>query len=74
MGPDVAGRAFLLGHGRASRLNQIEIWLSIFTRNSLKGDSFASVEVLVAHIAGYLKAYNQNPVPFARKKREVQGT
>ena len=34
----------------ASWLNQIEIWFGIFTRKSLKGASFASVDALVAHI------------------------
>lgn len=58
----------------ASWLNQVEIWFGIFTRKSLKGASFASVEDLVSHIEAYLKAYNHNPVPFAWKKREVRGT
>jgi transposase len=58
----------------ASWLNQVEIWFGILTRKSLKGASFASVDALVAHIGAYLKAYNQNPMPFVWKKREVQGT
>ena len=58
----------------ASWLNQIEVWFGIFTRKSLKGASFASVDALVEHIAAYLKAYNQNPVPFVWEKREVRGT
>ena len=58
----------------ASWLNQIEIWFGIFTRQSLKGASFASVDALVDHISAYLNAYNQNPVPFAWKKREVRDT
>ena len=58
----------------ASWLNQVEIWFDIFTCKSLKGASFASVDALVAHIFAYLKAYNQNPRPFARKKREVRDT
>ena len=58
----------------ASWLNQVEIWFGIFTRTSLKGASFASVDALVAHISAYLTAYNQNPAPFAWKKREVRGT
>ena len=58
----------------ASWLNQIEIWFGLLTRKSLKGASFASVDALVAHISDYLKAYNQNPVPFTWKKREVRGT
>ena len=58
----------------ASWLNQVEIWFGIFTRKSLKGASFASVEDLVLHIEAYLKAYNHNPVPFAWKKHEVRGT
>ena len=57
----------------ASWLNQVEIWFGIFTRKSLKGASFASVDALVAHIRAYLTAYNQNPVPFVWKKREVRG-
>ena len=52
----------------ATWLNQIEIWFGIFTRKSLKGASFASVDALVEHIAVYLKAYNQNPINFSRKK------
>ena len=58
----------------ASWLIQVEIWFGIFTRKSLKGTSFASVDALVEHISAYLRAYNQNPVPFAWKKREVRGT
>ena len=57
----------------ASWLNQVEVWFGIFTRKSLKGASFASVDALVAHISAYLTAYNQNPVPFVWKKREVRG-
>ena len=34
----------------ATWLNQVEIWFGIFTRKSLKGASFASVEDLVSHI------------------------
>jgi len=56
----------------ANWLNQIEIWFGIFTRKSLKGASFASVDALVEHISACLKAYNQNPVPFAWKKPEVR--
>ena len=58
----------------ASWLNQIEIWFGIFTRKALMGTSFASVDALVEYISAYLKAYNQNPVPFVWKKREVRGT
>ena len=58
----------------ASWLNQVEIWFGIFTRKCLKGARFASVDALVEHISAYLKAYKQNPVPFAWKKREVRGT
>ena len=58
----------------ATWLDQVEIWFGIFTRTSLKRASFASVDALVAHISAYLTAYNQNPVPFAWKKREVRGT
>ena len=58
----------------ASWLNQVEIWFGIFTRKSLKGASFASVDALVAHISAYLTAYNKNPLPFVWKKREVRGT
>lgn len=58
----------------ASWLNQVEIWFGIFTRKSLKGGSFASVEALVSHISAYISAYNQNPVPFVWKKRQVHGT
>ena len=58
----------------ASWLNQVEIWFGIFTRKSPKGASFAGVDALVEHISAYLKAYKQNPVPFAWKKREVRGT
>lgn len=56
----------------ASWFNRVEIWSGIFTRKSLKGASFASVNALVAHISAYLTAYNQNPVPFVCKKREVR--
>jgi hypothetical protein len=36
--------------------------------------SFASVDALVSHISAYISAYNQNPVPFVWKKRQVHGT
>lgn len=58
----------------ASWLNQVEIWFGIFTRKSLKGASFASIDALVSHISAYITAYNWSPVPFVWKKRQVHGT
>jgi len=57
----------------ASWLNMVEIWLGILTRKSLRGASFASTELLCAHIGKFIEAYNQSAKPFVWKKREVRG-
>lgn len=58
----------------ASWLNMVEIWFGIFSRQSLRGKSFSSTEILAAHISDFVKAYNQNAQPFVWKKREVKGS
>jgi transposase len=56
---------------RASWLNQIEIWFSILTDQSLAGASFTSVTQLRAHIDSFIEAYNERAKPFAWTKSEV---
>jgi transposase len=58
----------------ASWLNLVEVWFGIFTRKSLNGASFDSTSKLSEHIHAYVKAVNENPVPFIWKKREVKGS
>src|SRR5260370_35138380 len=55
----------------ASWLNQIEIWFSILTGKSLSGESFVSVEQLVAHIDAFIESYNQTATPFVWTKTKV---
>ena len=47
-----------------SWLNQIEIWFSILTRNSLSGASFRSAAELVDHIDSFIASYNADARPF----------
>lgn len=55
----------------ASWLNQIEIWFSILTGDSLSGASFTSVQQLVAHIDSFIAAYNETARPFIWTKSAV---
>lgn len=55
----------------ASWLNQIEIWFSILSGQSLSGRSFGSVEALMAHINSFIADYNEDARPFAWTKSEV---
>ena len=57
----------------ASWLNQIEIWFGIFTRKTLRGARFNSVEELTSAIRAFVTAYNKNAAPFVWRKREVRG-
>jgi transposase len=43
----------------ASRMNQIEIWLSILTRKLLKRGSFSSVADLAARVLAFIAYYNR---------------
>jgi transposase len=54
-----------------SWLNQIEIWFSILSAQSLSGASFQSVEQLKAHIDSFIASYNQNARPFVWTKSRV---
>lgn len=54
-----------------SWLNQIEIWFSILTGQSLRGASFGSVAELVAHIESFINNYNDNARPFVWTKSAV---
>jgi transposase len=58
----------------ASWLNQVEIWFGIFSRKTLRGASFASIEKLVQAIEAFIAAYNQSASPFVWRKREVKGS
>ncbi|MET7846097.1 transposase, partial [Streptomyces sp. NPDC005356] len=44
----------------SSRLNQIEIWFGIITRQSIRRGTFASVNVLVKQIRDYINSWNEN--------------
>lgn len=52
----------------SSWLNQIEVWFSILSAQSLQGASFGSAKELVAHIEAYIRAYNQDCRPFQWRK------
>jgi transposase len=52
----------------ASWLNQIEVWFSILSGQSLRDASFRSAKELVAHIEAYIVAYNENCTPFEWRK------
>ena len=58
----------------ASWLNQVEIWFGIFSRKTLRGASFASIEKLVQSIEAFIASYNQSASPFVWRKREVKGS
>lgn len=57
----------------ASWLNQVEIWFGIFSRKTLNGASFFSIEQLVQAIESFIATYNQSASPFVWRKREVKG-
>jgi hypothetical protein len=52
----------------ASWLNQVEVWFSMLSVQSLRGASFTAVKELVAHIEAFIAAYNQECVPFDWRK------
>ena len=52
----------------ASWLNQIEVWFSILSAQSLRGASFCSAKELVAHIEAYIAAYNEDCTAFEWRK------
>jgi transposase len=58
----------------ASWLNQVEIWFGIFSRKTLRGASFASIEKLIQAIEAFIASYNQSASPFVWRKREVKGS
>jgi len=55
----------------SSWLNQVEIWFSILSRQSLTSASFTSTGHLRQHIDNFLAAYNRNAHPFEWKKHTV---
>jgi len=55
----------------ASWLNQVEIWFSILSQQSLTAASFTSPEQLRRHIDSFVAAYNQTAHPFEWKKQTV---
>ena len=55
----------------ASWLNQVEIWFSILSRQSLATASFRSPQQLRRHIDDFVAAYNQTAHPFEWKKQVV---
>jgi transposase len=58
----------------ASWLNQIEIWLGILSRKTLKGASFRNVTELKNAIEAYIVQHNQKAQPFKWRRREVKGS
>jgi transposase len=48
----------------SSWLNQIEIWFSILTRQSIRRGTFSSVNVLIKQIRDYINSWNQGAKPF----------
>jgi transposase len=52
----------------ASWLNQVEGFFGILGKQSLSLTDFHSTGALRAHLRGYLRAWNQNPTPFAWTK------
>jgi hypothetical protein len=65
---------FHLTQTSASWLNQVEIWFGIFSRKSLAGASFRSVEQLAQAIRDFIEVYNEHAAPFVWRKREVEGS
>ena len=55
----------------ASWLNQVEIWFSLLSRQSLTAASFTSPGQLRRHIDSFVAAYNQTAHPFEWKKQTV---
>lgn len=55
----------------ASWLNQIEIWFSILSRQTLKGGSFTSISQLREAIDEFITVYNNTAAPFEWRKTEV---
>jgi transposase len=54
-----------------SWLNQVEIWFSILSQQSLTAASFTSPQQLRRHIDSFVAAYNQTAHPFEWKKQTV---
>lgn len=54
-----------------SWLNQIEIWFSILSSQSLSGASFHTVKQLKTHIDSFIADYNEDARPFAWTKSKV---
>jgi transposase len=48
----------------ASRLNQVEIWLGMITRDCIRRGIFYSVPDLIHQIMNYIRLYNRNAQPF----------
>ena len=55
----------------ASWLNQVEVWFSILTRQTLRGASLTSVRQLRESIDAFIKTYNQSAAPFEWTKVSV---
>jgi putative transposase len=49
----------------SSWLNQVETWFGIITRKVIRRGSFYNVKQLIAKIDAFVKAYNENSIPFA---------
>ena len=56
----------------ASWLNLVEGWFSLLTRQRVRRGSFTSTMALVKAIHAYLRAWEQNPTPFAWTKTPEQ--
>jgi len=56
---------------RASWLNQVEVWFSILSGQSLRGASFTSIAQLRQHIDAFIEDYNKTATPFVWTKTKV---
>ncbi len=56
----------------ASWMNQVEVWFSILSTQSLAGSSHTSVGQLVTHIEKFIAAYNEQCSPFKWTKITVK--
>lgn len=61
---------YILTH--TSWSNQMEIWFSILSRQSLKGAFFGSVQELIAHINAFIDGHNDKARLFVGTKNAIQ--
>ena len=57
-----------------SWLNMVEIFLSILSRETLRGSSFRDTDALSEAITAFVRECNAKAKPFVWKKREDKGS